>query len=236
MRKTAIHCQNIVKHYGHGESKVMALNKATISIKQGSLFMMVGPSGSGKTSLISVMSGILQFDSGRCQVLGHSFESMSPNEIVTFRRQYVGFVFQSYNLLPNLTAAENASVPLLINGVSRFEAMKKAEEMMEQVGLSHRINSYPRELSGGQQQRIAIARALIHSPEIIVCDEPTSALDHKTGKHVMEILKRMSQDYKRTMVIVTHDSRIFDYADWIAVMDDGMIIKEGRKWSDLGQE
>ncbi len=236
MKNLAIQCQNLTKHYGAGESKVLALNKVNLSINQGSLFLLVGPSGCGKTTLISTLSGILPFDKGQCQVLGHSLETMTQNEMVAFRRQHIGFVFQAYNLLPTLTAAENASIPLIVNGMLRFKAVKKAEEMLEQVGLSHRIKSYPRELSGGQQQRVAIARALVHSPEMIVCDEPTSALDHKTGKHVMEILKRMCSDHKRTMIIVTHDSRIFDYADWIATMDDGKIIKEGRCWNDLGHD
>jgi putative ABC transport system ATP-binding protein len=137
----------------------------------------------------------------------------------------LGFVFQAFNLLPTLTAAENVSIPLLLNGVRRTEAIKRAREMLDRVGLGDRTRSLPAQMSGGQQQRVAIARALIHSPRLIVCDEPTSALDHETGHKVMELLRNVALGEGRALVIVTHDARIFEFADRIARMDDGRIVK-----------
>lgn len=140
-----------------------------------------------------------------------------------FRAQNIGFVFQAYNLLPTLTAAENVAVPLIINGLKRQLAVRKAVELLEKVGLAERAESLPSQLSGGQQQRVAIARSLVHNPRLIVCDEPTSALDHQTGIHVIELLKSVAVASDRALIIVTHDARIFDYADRIAKMDDGRI-------------
>jgi putative ABC transport system ATP-binding protein len=150
---------------------------------------------------------------------------MSNKNKLAFRARNIGFVFQAFNLLPALTAAENVSVPLLINGMKRVEAERKATEVLEQVGLGSRVTALPSELSGGQQQRVAIARALIHSPRLIVCDEPTSSLDHETGRNVMNLLKDVAVHKDRALVIVTHDARIFDFADRIAKMDDGHIIE-----------
>src|SRR5688572_3446352 len=187
--------------------------------------MLVGPSGCGKTTLISVVAGILDRDDGECRVFGQDFQQMSAAEKTRYRGQTIGFVFQSFNLLPSLTAAENAAVPLMINGTRRKEAVKNATQMLERVGLGGRANALPSQLSGGQQQRVAIARALVHDPRLIVCDEPTSALDHETGHNVMELLKEVALKEDRALVIVTHDARIFEFADRIARMDDGRVIK-----------
>jgi len=149
---------------------------------------------------------------------------MPGGQRTKYRGQAIGFVFQAFNLLPTLTAAENVSVPLLINGVPRRQAMERASAMLERVGLGTRARSLPKQLSGGQQQRVAIARALVHGPRLIVCDEPTSALDHVTGQTVMELLREIALGPERALMIVTHDSRIFSYADRIAQMDDGRII------------
>jgi putative ABC transport system ATP-binding protein len=185
--------------------------------------MLVGLSGCGKTTLISVIAGILNQDSGFCEVFGHDLVKMRSRDLLKFRAANIGFVFQAYNLLPSLTAAENVSIPLLLNGLKRKEAEKRGAEMLEKVGLGSRIKSMPSQLSGGQQQRVAIARALIHNPKLIVCDEPTSALDHETGHHVMQLLKEVALHNDRALVIVTHDARIFNFADRIARMDDGRI-------------
>jgi len=150
---------------------------------------------------------------------------MSDRERVRFRGDNIGFVFQSFNLLPTLTAAENVAVPLLIRGVSRREAVRRASEVLERVGLSGRGRSLPSELSGGQQQRVAIARSLVHDPRLIVCDEPTSALDHQTGHKVMELFREVAMGDGRSLIIVTHDARIFEFADRIATMDDGRIVQ-----------
>jgi putative ABC transport system ATP-binding protein len=194
-------------------------------VRAGELMMLVGPSGCGKTTLISVMAGILERDEGDCRVFGHDFRQMSAGERTRYRGRTIGFVFQSFNLLPSLTAAENAAVPLMINGSRRNEAVRKATAVLEKVGLGGRANALPNQLSGGQQQRVAIARALVHEPRLIVCDEPTSALDHETGHNVIELLRGVALREGRALIIVTHDARIFEFADRIAKMDDGRVVK-----------
>ena len=224
-RELAVHCRGVTKTYGSNGNKVVALRGIDVDIKMGELMMLVGPSGCGKTTLISVIAGILDRDEGECSVFGQDFDSMSSRDRTRFRGQTVGFVFQQFNLLPALTAAQNVAVPLLINGVSRSAAEKEAREMLGRVGLGDRSHSLPKQLSGGQQQRVAIARALVHKPRLIVCDEPTSALDHETGHVVMRLLKQVGLDGDRALVIVTHDARIFGFADRIAKMDDGRIVE-----------
>ncbi len=220
----AVRCQNILKVYATGGQKVTALDGVNLEIAQGELMMLVGPSGCGKTTLISVIAGILDQDSGCCEVFGEDLLNLSNQKKLAFRARNIGFVFQAFNLLPSLNAAENVSVPLLINGIKRAEAERKAVAVLEQVGLGNRVKALPSELSGGQQQRVAIARALIHNPRLIVCDEPTSSLDHETGRNVMSLLKEVALHQDRTLVIVTHDARIFEFADRIAKMDDGHIV------------
>jgi len=157
-------------------------------------------------------------------VFERDYQRMPEQETVRFRGQTIGFVFQAYNLIPTLTASENVAAPLLINGVKRVEAVDRARGVLKQVGFDDRMmKSSPIDLSGGQQQRVAIARAMVHSPRLIVCDEPTSALDHETGHHVMEVLRNIALDPGRALVVVTHDARIFEFADRIARMDDGHI-------------
>ena len=219
----AVHCRNIVKSYGSGSAQVMALRGIDLDVLKGELMMLVGPSGCGKTTLISVIAGILDQDSGDCRVLSEDLLALSQRRKTRFRGENVGFVFQAFNLLPTLSAAENAAIPLLINGLSRPKALDRAKQMLTRVGLGDRAHSMPSQLSGGQQQRVAIARALVHDPKLIVCDEPTSALDHDTGHKVMDILREVALGEGRALVIVTHDSRIFGFADRIAKMDDGRI-------------
>lgn len=220
----AVRCQNVVKVYDTGGQKVTALNGVNLDIAMGELMMLVGPSGCGKTTLISVIAGILDQDGGQCEVFGEDLLDMGNQHKLAFRARNIGFVFQAFNLLPALTAAENVSVPLLINGMKRRDAERKAAGVLEQVGLGTRVTALPSELSGGQQQRVAIARALVHSPRLIVCDEPTSSLDHETGHNVMTLLKEVALHKDRALVIVTHDARIFNFADRIAEMDDGHIV------------
>ncbi len=220
----AVRCRGITKSYGMGDARVPALRGIDLDVKRGELLMLVGPSGCGKTTLISVVAGILDQDQGECLVMGCNFKQMSQSDKTRFRGQTIGFVFQSFNLLPTLTAAENVAVPLFINGIRRSRALRQAKEMLAEVGLGDRSRSLPNQLSGGQQQRVAIARALVHDPKLIVCDEPTSALDHETGHRVMETLQRVGVGNERALVIVTHDNRIFQFADRIAKMDDGRVI------------
>ena len=221
----AVDVNNVVKTYGAGDSVVHALRGVDLDVKAGELMMLVGPSGCGKTTLISVIAGILDQDSGECRVFGQDYHRMTARDKTRYRGQTIGFVFQAFNLLPTLTAAENAAVPLLINGTPRKQAVERAREMLAKVGLGDRGNSLPSQLSGGQQQRVAIARALVHGPRLIVCDEPTSALDAHTGHRVMELMREIALDNGRSLNVVTHDARIFEFADRIAKMNDGRIEK-----------
>ncbi len=221
----AVRCQNVVKVYDVGDQQVTALDGINLDIATGELMMLVGPSGCGKTTLISIIAGILDQDEGSCELFGENLIAMPNRDKLRFRAQNIGFVFQAFNLLPSLTATENVSIPLIINGIRRNEAERRAGSMLERVGLGDRMTFLPSQLSGGQQQRVAIARALVHDPRLIVCDEPTSALDHETGHTVMELLKSTALHEDRALVIVTHDARIFNFADRIAEMDDGHIIK-----------
>lgn len=221
----AIHCKGVRKHYGSGENSVVALRWIDLELVQGELIMLVGPSGCGKTTLISVIAGILDRDGGTCEVFGKDYAKMSQRERTLWRGKNIGFVFQSFNLIPTLTAAENVAVPLMILGEGRRAAVRRGAEMLARVGLESKVHAMPGELSGGQQQRVAIARALIHEPRLIVCDEPTSALDHDTGHVIMRMLKNVALREDRVLIIVTHDARIFGFADRIAKMDDGLIMK-----------
>ncbi len=219
----AVCCRGVTKNYGSGEGKVAALRGIDLDVKRGELLMIVGPSGCGKTTLISIITTILDYDFGQCHVLGRDLRHLDEMERARFRRDSVGFVFQLFNLLPTLTAAENVAIPLLLEGMPWERAKARAAEMLGAVGLSARRDALPTKLSGGEQQRVAIARALVHDPALVVCDEPTSNLDHETGHAVMKILHELAKRTGRTVIVVTHDPRIFEFADRIARMDDGRI-------------
>ena len=226
----AIVCTNLVKNFGSGADEVKVLRGVDFDVPLGEMTFLVGPSGCGKTTLLSVIAGLLNPTAGHLHVLGESMPDLKGGRAVEFRRKNLGFVFQQFNLLPSLTAAENAAVPLLAAGVDRRKAVKKGYELLEQLGLGERAHAKPNQLSGGQQQRVAFARALIHDPRLVVCDEPTSALDAETGRTVMGLLKKIAVTKDRAVVVVTHDSRIYDFADRIAHMDDGVITHmESRK-------
>jgi putative ABC transport system ATP-binding protein len=220
----AAYCRGVTKTYGVGDTSVMALRGIDLNVRLGELLMLVGPSGCGKTTLISVIAAILNQDSGNCEVLGQDLNGMDQKERTCFRGASIGFVFQSFNLLPALSAVENVAIPLLINGIPWKNAESRAKEALIAVDLGTRLGTLPAKLSGGQQQRVAIARALVHDPKLIVCDEPTSNLDHETGRSVMNILRGVGKSPNRALIVVTHDPRIFDFADRIAHMDDGKII------------
>lgn len=233
-RAIAVRCRQITKTYGSGDNVVRALRGIDLDIAEGELIMLVGPSGCGKTTLISVIAGVLDRDGGECSVFGQDYNALNATERAKFRAQNIGFVFQSFNLIPTLSIAENVSVPLLIRGENRHKALKAAEEILDRVGLGKRVKDLPQKLSGGQQQRVAIARALVHHPRLVVCDEPTSALDAATGEVVMKLLRQVAVESGRALVVVTHDQRIFRYADRIAALDDGHIEKIVTDAKDLG--
>jgi len=222
--KPAAVCRGLTNTYGSGHTQTRALRGVDLEVRAGELLMLVGPSGCGKTTLISIIAGVLEGESGECTVLDHDLMRLTQAQKTAFRAKFIGFVFQSYNLVPALTAAENVALPLLIHGVNRRSAQMSAHEMLEQVGLGGRGDTLPLDLSGGQQQRVAVARALIHKPALVVCDEPTSALDHRTGLALMELLSRVVLSGNRSLLVVTHDARIFSFAHRVAEMDDGCIV------------
>ncbi len=218
-----VRARAVTKTFTAGGVATQALRGVDLDVASGELLMLVGPSGCGKTTLISVVAGILDHDGGEVVVFGRDLGRMDAAARTRFRRDHLGFVFQAYNLIPALTASENVSIPAILCGMPHREAEQRADEVLAQVGLGDRRHHRPTQLSGGQQQRVAIARALIHEPKLIVCDEPTSALDHRSGEQVMELLRAVAIRPGRALVVVTHDARIFRYADRIAEMDDGRI-------------
>ncbi len=225
MPGAAVSCRQVQKEFGAGDNRTLVLRGVDFDVRFGEMTFLVGPSGCGKTTLLSVIAGLLDASAGEISVLGQNMEDLSGSESVLFRRRNLGFVFQQYNLLPALTAAENAAIPLLAAGVPRKRAVEQSSALLAELGLEHRLHALPSQLSGGQQQRVALARALVHDPRLIVCDEPTSALDHESGHAVMDLLTRVAVRNDRAVVVVTHDSRVFEFADRIAHMDDGRIVR-----------
>jgi putative ABC transport system ATP-binding protein len=219
----AVVARGVTKEFGSGDTGTLALRGVDLDIAYGETTLLVGPSGCGKTTLISIIAGLLNPTDGEVSVLGHDLSELRGASLVNFRKRNIGFVFQQYNLLPALTAAENAAVPLLIAGEYRTKAVRTAKDLLTEVGLEPRMNAYPSQLSGGQQQRVAIARALIHQPRLMVCDEPTAALDAQSGQTVMQLLKRVGVQPDRALIIVTHDSRVYGFGDRIVHMSDGRI-------------
>lgn len=221
--RSAIRLMNVTKTYGAGDAKVTALDQVSLDLPYGELVLLVGQSGCGKTTLISVVAGLLDPTIGEVEVLGKNLTQMWSTEKVNFRGKHIGFVFQQYNLLPAMNAVENACVPLLIAGWNRKKAMEKAAHLLNSVGLGNRLKSYPNQLSGGQQQRIVIARALVHDPQLLVCDEPTAALDAASGRVVMGLIKQVAVQPDRAVIVVTHDSRVYDFGHRLVEMSDGKI-------------
>jgi len=219
----AVTCRGVTKVFGSGDTKTVALAGIDLDVRYGETTLLVGPSGCGKTTLISIIAGLLYPTGGEISVLGHDLVRLRNSKLVNFRAKNIGFVFQQYNLLPALTASENAAVPLVIAGEYRGRAVGAAKEILAEVGLEPRMNALPTQLSGGQQQRVAIARALIHQPKLLVCDEPTAALDAQSGQTVMQLLKRVAVQPDRAVIIVTHDSRVYRFGERIVTMSDGRI-------------
>lgn len=219
----AIRVRGVTKDFGSGDSMTRALRGVDLDVPYGELLMLVGPSGCGKTTLVSIIAGTLEPSAGDVMVLGNDLVTMTNGRKVRFRRENVGFIFQSYNLLPSLTAVENAAVPLLVAGWRRSDAVAAAANVLDRLGLGGRLTNLPNELSGGQQQRVAIARALVHEPRLLVCDEPTSALDAENGRITMDLIQKIAVQPDRAVIVVTHDSRAYSFADRIAAMEDGRI-------------
>jgi len=224
MKEIVLRLENVYKTYHLGEVETRALRDINLKIYKGSFLSIVGPSGSGKSTLLNIM-GLLDFpEKGKVFVEDKDITTLSLNELAKIRGEKIGFVFQQFNLIQHLTALENVILPMLFQNVSEVEAKKRAKELLKMVGLEEKALRRPYQLSGGEQQRIAIARALVNNPSIILADEPTGNLDSKTGKMVMEIFKHLHQDKQRTIIVVTHDSYIASYGDQKILIQDGQII------------
>lgn len=220
----AIKATGLTKWFGNGEAKTFAVRDVGLEAYFGEMLYIEGPSGSGKTTLLSVISGILRPNSGSVTVEGKAIWDMTGDQIADFRLNTVGFVFQDYHLFPRLTTVENVAIPLVLKKIEWNEALARAMEYLEIVGLKDRAHLPPVKLSGGEQQRVAIARAIAGRPDILIFDEPTASLDGDTGRHIVDFVKKNVLNDKRCILIVTHDSRIFEYADRIMKMEDGRII------------
>ena len=232
----AVQVRNVTKAFGTGDARTHALKGVNFDTRLGELLLIVGPSGCGKTTLLSIIAGTMQFDSGEIEVFENRLHTMNKPAITDFRRRDIGFIFQQFNLIPTLSCLENISVPLLLNGVSRRDAEARSREAMKLVGLESKTREQPTNLSGGQQQRVAIARALVHEPRLIICDEPTSALDKDTGAKIMELLHDVAKAPNRSVIVVTHDTRIFRYADRMTEMEDGRVQRVHESYTDYTHE
>jgi putative ABC transport system ATP-binding protein len=219
----SISCRGITKTFGSGDATVHALRGVELEARWGEVMALVGPSGCGKTTLISILAGLLQRDQGELSVLGDDPSSMGAHERTKWRGRNVGFIFQQFNLIPQVSVVENVAVPLLLQGTPSREAIDRSAALLAEVGLKGRERSRPTKLSGGQQQRVAIARALVSNPRLLVCDEPTSALDGATGQRVMGLIRDIAAHGERVVIVVTHDERIYHFADRIAHLDDGRV-------------
>ncbi len=220
-----INIRGIKRHFILGDSVVKALDGVDLDIEQGEMMCLMGPSGSGKSTLMNLLGGLDTPDEGTITVAGRDISALDENELALYRRQMVGFVFQSFNLIPTMTALENVSFPLIFSGTSPAERKARGEELLDMVGLADRMDHKPTELSGGQQQRVAMARALANDPQILLGDEPTGNLDSKTGVEVMEMLRKLNEQ-GQTVVLVTHDPRVSQYTTRSIHMLDGKIIEE----------
>lgn len=221
MNNITISCKNLVKFFHNEDEKIEVLKNIDFVAHENEMIILMGPSGSGKSTLLTIIAGLLSYDEGSCVVLGKSMNDMAESEKTAFRGKNIGFMFQHINLIPTLTVLQNVIIPLLLQGVKREQAIIQAQELLASFGLERYFNTFPNRLSGGEQQRVSIARACIHNPKIILCDEPTSFLDHERGKKIMDLLKKIKEEQKATIIIVTHDPRILSYADKIQVLDDG---------------
>ncbi|MFN5553607.1 MAG: ABC transporter ATP-binding protein, partial [Hyphomonadaceae bacterium] len=209
----------VIKEFPSGNDVIRVLHGISLGIDYGKMTMLVGPSGCGKTTVLSILSGTLSATSGTVTVMNERLDRLKNDDLVRFRRRKIGFIFQQYNLIPTLNVAENAAIPLISDGVAWEDALAQSGRMLDHLGLGPHKAKFPRQLSGGQQQRVAIARALSHNPALVVCDEPTAALDAASGQAVMALLDEAAYDPNRAVLVVTHDDRIFSFADRIIRME-----------------
>lgn len=221
--QAAISVRDVTKVYVEGANKIQVLHGVDFDVEEGEVVMLMGPSGSGKTTLLSIMGCILRATSGSVQIAGREVANLSERELPEIRLQHIGFVFQGFNLFPTLTVGENVELALDLKRIRGEKAKREARKLLEQVGLAAKYDSFPSDLSGGQKQRVAIARALAGAPGVILADEPTAALDSHSGRNVMEMMRDLARTHGRGVVVVTHDSRVVEFADRIVHMEDGRI-------------
>ena len=222
--KTVIRVKDLCKVYRVGDSKVKALNGVDFTIQKGEFCSIVGTSGSGKSTLLNMLAGLEKPTKGQIVIAGEHIEKKSENQLVKFRREHIGFIFQSFNLLPALSAVENVALPLTFQGMDKAKRLEKASQVLDLVGLSKHKNHKPTQMSGGQQQRVGIARALVVNPQIIFADEPTGNLDSHTSAEVMELIRKIIHEQNQTLVMVTHDDHLAGFADRIFRISDGKIV------------
>ncbi|HCQ90807.1 MAG TPA: macrolide ABC transporter ATP-binding protein [Clostridium sp.] len=220
-----IELKNVRKLYRMGDEKIVALDNVDLEIYQGEVVCLLGTSGSGKSTLLNMMAGLEKPSRGEIIIKNKNIEKMSENQLAAFRQKYIGFVFQSYNLLPTLSALENVTLPLIFRNISTSKRNERARKMLEAVGLEKRLNHKPSQMSGGQQQRVSIARAFVGNPNIVFADEPTGNLDTKTTLEIMELITKMAKEQNQTLIIVTHDIEISCYADRVIHIRDGNVDK-----------
>lgn len=220
-----IEVRDLRKVYRMGNEKIVALNHVNLEIEKGEICCLFGTSGSGKSTLLNMLAGLEKPTKGTIKVKKIHMERLNESQLAYFRQKYIGFVFQSYNLIPTLTAQENVALPLIFQGISKKERDLRAKKMLEAVGLGKRLKHKPKEMSGGQQQRVSIARAFVNKPQILFADEPTGNLDTHTTLEVMDMMTKIAREYNQTMIIVSHDPEIADYADKIITIQDGDVLK-----------
>lgn len=226
MARAIIEVRNLRKEYPVEDETVVALDRVTLAIPQGQICCIFGESGSGKSTLLNQLAGMEKPTRGEVRIGGVPVSKLNERELAAFRQKHIGFVFQSYNLLPNLTALENVAMPLMFRGVPKERRDRVARSVLKRVGLGHRLGHYPRQMSGGQQQRVGIARAFVTKPEVVFADEPTGNLDSKTKTEVMTMICSFARDFNQTIVLVTHDPQMAAYADRIVTLLDGRIVSD----------
>lgn len=219
-----ISVKDLYKIYRIGDNKVKALNGVNFTIKRGEFCAIVGTSGSGKSTLLNMLAGLEKPTKGEIVIAGEHMETKSENQLVKFRREHIGFIFQSFNLMGTMNAVENVALPLTFQGVSKKERIKRARKMVHLVGLDKHWDHKPNQMSGGQQQRVGVARALVVNPEIIFADEPTGNLDSNTSKDIMNLMQTVVREQKQTLIMVTHDNNLASFADKIIRIVDGKIV------------
>ncbi len=228
-KRPMIHVQDVRKVYRMGDEEVVALNRINLKIYKGEVCCIFGTSGSGKSTLLNQLAGMEKPTSGRVVIRGVNISAMSEEELAAFRQKYIGFIFQSYNLLPSMTAVENVAMPLMFCGMEKRRREEIAKVLLKRVGLSHRLYHYPGQMSGGQQQRAGIARAFVTRPQVVFADEPTGNLDSRTTEEIMKMIMGFARKYNETIILVTHDPGMVRFADRIVTLKDGNIVGDERK-------